>query len=269
MKLLDQSVKFQSTLTINSDLIVSAVSCQHQVPLHLKRISDLRQIESLIDDISNFEQNPEIFDSSLVLVNIKEAAIKLQSSISILEDTELTEHCELEHRIPLLPFLQFVICQLENSLVIEKRRRYSVLPRWDNNFLTSCSTLLCTSYFLLGHCLKSTFDISRLLSFFSIVGLSYSSNNKVNSNSILVRVGYWIFTSAKKVTADFCERDRHVRTLDEIHVSPANSYHGKYCCFTWSKYLCNFKQIKNFLIVSVERLLVILILLPQRKKFLP
>ena len=71
LKLLDQSVKIQSTLTINSDLMVSAVSCQHQVPLHLKRISDLRQIESLIDDISYFEPNPEIFDSSLVLVNIK------------------------------------------------------------------------------------------------------------------------------------------------------------------------------------------------------
>ena len=76
------------TLTINSDLIVPAVSCQHQVPLHLKRITDLRHIESLIDDIVNFEPNSEIFDSSLVIINIKVAATKLQSSVLILENIE-------------------------------------------------------------------------------------------------------------------------------------------------------------------------------------
>ena len=79
LKLLEQSIEIQSTLTIHSDLIVSAISCQYQVPLHLKRITDLRQIESLIDDIVNFEPNPVLFDVSPVLENIKEAVTKLQS----------------------------------------------------------------------------------------------------------------------------------------------------------------------------------------------
>ena len=130
LKLLDRSVEIQSTLTINSDLKVSAVRCQHQVPLHLNRITDLRHIESLIDDIVNFEPNPEIFDSSLVLVNIKEAAATLKSSVTILENSEQAEHCEQEHSsISLLPFLQFIICQLENSLLSQKGRRYNIVTQ--------------------------------------------------------------------------------------------------------------------------------------------
>ena len=77
LKLFDQSVEIQSTLTTNSDLIDTPVCCQHQVPLQFKRKS--YDIESLIDDIINFEPNPEIFDSSRVLENIKEVATKLQS----------------------------------------------------------------------------------------------------------------------------------------------------------------------------------------------
>ena len=57
LELLDQSVEIQSTLTIASDLIATAVSCQHEVPLHLKRITDLRHIESQINDIVHFEPN--------------------------------------------------------------------------------------------------------------------------------------------------------------------------------------------------------------------
>ena len=49
------TVKIQSTQTIQSDLTVSAVSYQYQVPLQFNHITDLRQIESLIDDILNFD----------------------------------------------------------------------------------------------------------------------------------------------------------------------------------------------------------------------
>ena len=127
LELSNQSIQILSTLTIHSDLTVSAISCQHQVRLHLNRITDLRQIESLIDDILNFEPNPDVFESSLVLVTIKEAATKLQSSISILENTEPTEQDHSSTR--LLPLLQFIICQLENSLVSGKKRRYNVVTQ--------------------------------------------------------------------------------------------------------------------------------------------
>ena len=130
LKQLDQSIEIQTTLTIDSDLVVSAVSCQLQIPLHLKRITDLRQIESIIDEIVNFEPSPELFDVSLILVNIKEAAAKLQSSVSILENIEQTEHCEQEcSSVSLLPFLQFIICQLENSLLPNKGRIYNLITQ--------------------------------------------------------------------------------------------------------------------------------------------
>ena len=56
LKLFDKlSLKIQSTQTIQSDLTVSAVSYQYQVPLQFNHLTDLRQIESLIDDILNFD----------------------------------------------------------------------------------------------------------------------------------------------------------------------------------------------------------------------
>ena len=70
---IDRTVQADGTYTKT----VSAINCQYQVPLQFNRITDLRQIHSLIDDILNFEPNPELLDSSFVLVNIKEAATKL------------------------------------------------------------------------------------------------------------------------------------------------------------------------------------------------
>ena len=80
LELFSRSIQVQSTFTIHSDLTVSAFSSRHQqeVPLNLNRVTDLRQIESLIDEILHFEPNPKLFESSPVLVNIKEAAAKLQ-----------------------------------------------------------------------------------------------------------------------------------------------------------------------------------------------
>ena len=129
LELFSRSIQVQSTFTIHSDLTVSAFRSRHQqeVPLNLNRVTDLRQIESLIDEILHFEPNPELFQSSPVLVNIKEAATKLQSSVSALESTELDE--QGHPSTPSFLLLQFIICQLENSLVPTKKRRYNVVTQ--------------------------------------------------------------------------------------------------------------------------------------------
>ncbi|KAI6658153.1 hypothetical protein LOD99_11114 [Oopsacas minuta] len=109
-----------------SGRVVSAVCCQHQVHLSLSRLTDIGQIETLIGDILNYT-NPGLFESSIVLENIKETVTKLQSSISILENTEITEH-DIKGNT-LLPLLQFITCQLENSLVSPTKRRYNVVTQ--------------------------------------------------------------------------------------------------------------------------------------------
>ena len=72
-------VKIVSALTINSDLTISAISCEHQVRLPLAKITDLRQIENLIDHIENFQPNSDVFELDPVLVNIKEESERLGS----------------------------------------------------------------------------------------------------------------------------------------------------------------------------------------------
>ena len=121
-------VKIVSTLTINSDLTISAISCEHQV--RLAKITDLRQIENLIDYIENFQPNSGVFELDPVLVNIKEASQRLQSAVSILEKSESTiEFLGESQNTSYLPSLQFPISQLENSLVPINQRRYNVITQ--------------------------------------------------------------------------------------------------------------------------------------------
>ena len=84
----DQFVRVESTLAVKSDLTVSANSFEQQVPLPLDKINDLRQIETLIDYIINFQPDSDIFQSDSVLVNIKEASQKLCSAVSIPQDAD-------------------------------------------------------------------------------------------------------------------------------------------------------------------------------------
>ena len=126
----DQFVRVESTLAIHSDLTVSANSFEQQVPLPLDKINDLRQIETLIDYIINFQPDSDIFQSDSVLVNIKEASQKLSSAVSILQDADqMNENSMKSLNIPHLPCLQFIICQLENSLVPIKQRRYNIVTQ--------------------------------------------------------------------------------------------------------------------------------------------
>ena len=138
LELSNPYVKIVSTLTINSDLTISAISCEYQVRLPLAKITDLRQIENLIDHIENFQPNSDVFESDPVLVNIKEASERLRSAVSILENSESTiEFLGESQNTYYLPSLQFLICQLENSLVPINQRRYNVITQVSfllNNF---------------------------------------------------------------------------------------------------------------------------------------
>ena len=82
--------KIVSTLTINLELTVSVISWEQQVWLPLAKITDLRQIENLIDHIENFQPNYDVFELDSVIVNMKEAFERLQLAVSKLENSEST-----------------------------------------------------------------------------------------------------------------------------------------------------------------------------------
>ena len=126
----NQSVKIESTITINSDLTVSAISCEQQVQLPFNKITDLRQIENLLDYIQDFQPNFDVFEIDPVLKNIKEASERLRSAISILESSLSTvEFFEEPRNTSYLPSLDFLICQIENLLVPVNQRRYNVITQ--------------------------------------------------------------------------------------------------------------------------------------------
>ena len=176
---------------------------------------------------SVFGCKTKLFESSPVLVNIKEAAAKLQSSVSALESTELDE--QGHPSTPSLPLLQFIICQLENSLVPTKKRRYNVVTQVSvSRFNISMHYLYL--YLTLGRCFESTVDITYLLSEYSIIGLSYSSNNKsLHVLSSCIGLDSEYLHLLNQSTVDFSKRERHVvLNIDEIHVSSDISYQGNY-----------------------------------------
>ena len=85
-------------------------------------------------------------------------------------------------------------------------------------------------YLTLGRCFESTVDITCLLSVYSIIGLSYSSNKKsLHVLSSCIGLDSEYLHLLKQSTVDFSKRERHVvLNMDEIHVSADISYQGNY-----------------------------------------
>ena len=168
-----------------------------------------------------------MFESSPVLVNIKEAAAKLQSSVSALESTELDE--QGHPSTPSLPLLQFIICQLENSLVPTKKRRYNVVTQVSvSRFIISMHSLYL--YLTLGRCFESTVDITCLLSVFqSLDCLILPTTKSLHVLSSCIGLDSEYLHLLEQSTVDFYKRERHVvLNMDEIHVSSDISYQGNY-----------------------------------------
>ena len=84
-----------------------------QVALSLNHVKDIREIDILIKDISDYNSNS-------VELEIKQAILNIQNSIAKLE---LRNEHEL---LPAIPRLQFILCQLENILLPKQRYKYNV-----------------------------------------------------------------------------------------------------------------------------------------------
>ena len=84
-----------------------------QVALSLHCVKDIREIDILIKDLSDY-------DSDYVEVEVKQAILNVQTSITKLE---LRNEHEL---LPAIPRLQFILCQLENILLPKQRYKYNV-----------------------------------------------------------------------------------------------------------------------------------------------
>ena len=81
--------------------------------LSLNHVKDIREIDILIKDISDYNSNS-------VEVEIKQAILNIQNSIAKLE---LRNEHEL---LPAISRLQFILCQLENILLPKQRYKYNV-----------------------------------------------------------------------------------------------------------------------------------------------
>ncbi|KAI6651936.1 hypothetical protein LOD99_4815 [Oopsacas minuta] len=172
--------------------------CQNiQIPLTIHNLSDNREIDTIISEVSAYTKDP-------VENCIRQATSNIESTISKIG----TSNDMLEKYSELLPQLKFPRCQFENTLILKNRRRY--------NFVTMVLALkshlissTCYSYLQSLNCLIFPHP-TTLRSLYGNIGLECE-----------------LQTSLKASTAKFNNQERNVTLhMDEIHVKSEFSYTG-------------------------------------------
>ena len=136
LSLSGQTLSVDSTLTVNHSLHTKESRNNYEIPISLDVISDIRQIETLINEINMKETSLEI-SSNTVNLHIAKATEHIKEAINVLEKNSTSNitsgmdsedsHSPESHAI--LDRLQFISRQLENSAVPKKRRRYNIITQ--------------------------------------------------------------------------------------------------------------------------------------------
>ena len=114
-----------TTLSINESLVVKAFAKSQQVKLALNTITDVRQIEDILEKLEHVEEVSCQNTQSLPQLIIN-ATNQLRTAVSNLEEENELVH-DYTNRSDILPHLQFIFNQLENLLVPKNHRRYNLI----------------------------------------------------------------------------------------------------------------------------------------------
>ena len=122
----NSSILVDVYLVVTFDLSIKAFYKNVIFPHSLSCLSDIRQLESLVNEISSAPYRCEPSkNSESTASHISSANVHIQQAIDIMHtssDVETSEHPEIFR-------LQFIQCQLENSLVLKNKRRYNILTQ--------------------------------------------------------------------------------------------------------------------------------------------
>ena len=193
----EKHISASAYITINDSLTPTGFYHNIQIPLSIDHLSDIRQIDTIISDVS-------LFTKDIVENNISEVTTNIESTVSKIENsTDL-----LEKYSDLLSQLKFLLCQLENILIPKSRRRYNVVTM----VLALKSHLIsstCYNYLQSLNCIILPHP-STLHRLYGTIGLEYELKT-------------FLLDSTSKLNNQ--ERNFTLH-LDEIHVKSEFSYNG-------------------------------------------
>ena len=138
----DEQLILDSSMTIDSSLYVKAKRNTFAVSLSLNTINDTRQIELLFNEITSFQvPTPERPKSQLntyvqkAITQIKFAITECDHSNEDSDSDTFTAQSPSNLRT-IQQRLQFILRQIENSILFKKRRRYNIITQVPFKVLT-------------------------------------------------------------------------------------------------------------------------------------
>lgn len=201
-RLVEKTISVDLYLEINSFLSVSAWFDGQSIPTSLNSINDIRQIESLLHQISSksVSDDPHTKSHSFHIPRAKQHIEKVIDSASI-EDSE-------NYSSSVITKLQFIICQLDNIYIPKNRRRYNIITQV-MSIKTHLISPACYAYLQGLECLS--------LPHVQTLNKLYSSFGIENDFS----------TYLTQATSSFSSLERNVIVqMDEIHVKSDITYKG-------------------------------------------
>ena len=126
--LTEHTIIVNTHLLVSFNLLVRAYHNRETLPIPICSISDIRQLESILCEISKSPRPSRSTESDSKTVN--ETLSLARDNIQQLNNKVHTSNCDLELTdSPEISRLQFIRCQLENSIVPKNKRRYNVLTQ--------------------------------------------------------------------------------------------------------------------------------------------
>ena len=192
-------LSIESYLTIDSHCNTKAFFHNTQIALSISKVTDVRQIYTLIEEVSNYS-----LDS--IELAVRSATANLSHSITELEKNH--DEYSTTTNSELLPRLHFIHCQLKNVLVPKTRRNYNVV--------TTIMSLKCELISPAAY---------RYLQSLECISLPHHSTLRRLSENIGLEKDF--ISHLSQLTSRFNYQQRHVSLhMDEIHLKAEYSYKG-------------------------------------------
>ena len=209
----NEQLELNSSMTIDSSLYVKAKCGSFAVSLSLNTISDTREIDLLLNEITSFElPTPEQPINNQLNTYVHEAATQIKFAIAECDhsdqDSEKFSTNAPYNLSTIQQRLQFILCQVENSLCFKNRRRYNIITQVIALKIHLLSPA-CYTYLQSLECISLP-NQRNILKLCSNIGLESGFSSYL-----------------QKVTSNFTSLQRNVIIhMDEIHIKSDISYKG-------------------------------------------
>ena len=194
----ERNISVDMYLEINCFLSATAFLNGQNISISANSITDIRQIESILYEISNSTSTSKTNSHKY---HISRANEHIKEAISEFSQNDGLDSCDLEK-------LEFIICQLDNATIPKNRRRYNVITQI-MAIKTHLISPACYKYLQGLDCLS--------LPHVHTLDKLYSSFGLENDFCAYLR----------QATSSFSPQERNVIIqMDEIHVKSDISYKG-------------------------------------------